>query len=363
MKKSILIALLIINSFSLFAELPEEVQDLEKIRWVFAGIGIPESPDFEFNVLEKLQIGFYLPPATKIYKYVEYTSLDTGRYDDFGKKIIKCGSADSFFEYQNKFFFDLTTGKHPEKYFAELISSKKLPPYSTRSLMEYFGVRALRADGKDVDIRDLSGTYKRDNAIIEVKVLDNKQYVGFAYISNTNDCLPESGIYYLTYDSNKKSFESDALFENNNHPDYLYNDAFQIKILNTDTYGQVLLLEGKNYNIPYIPMENYFSKKGAEIIITTLNSELFDLFESPGKSSKTAVKHTQKNYTYAKIEECAENFEEYNDQISKWVKVKLNSGEVGWVWGGNCTVFEYGNLALDSSVGKRYKYLFVDKRK
>ena len=31
--------------------------------------------------------------------------------------------------------------------------------------------------------------------------------------------------------------------------------------------------------------------------------------------------------------------------------------------GKNITVFEYGNLALDTSVGKRYKYLFVDKRK
>ena len=106
MKKSIFIALLIIKSFSLFAEIPEEVQDLEKILWINCGDDIVDVKEVAF-----LTVDFGLNDAIAYYKYNTYWTVKPHLEPDEQGNI--CGKFEVAAEVKKGYYMTANRLKNP----------------------------------------------------------------------------------------------------------------------------------------------------------------------------------------------------------------------------------------------------------
>lgn len=365
MKKIILIALLIINSFSMFAELPKEIQNLEKIRWVFCGIGEAEGPGPGFDKSERLELRFNLPSATKLYKYVQKMEYKFNPQDALYAVSYYSGYSDVIFEYKNSYLFDNFYFKFSDKEIDERISEFNIKSFSLKRLESYFGAAIIREDGKPTDYRNLEGAYRAGKEMIQIKKLPDNQYDGYVYVSDINDEIFSGGGHYLKYDKKSNSFVSDGAFKNEKQ-DYTFYDDFKIKILTNKDKSKILLLDTPVVTLPYVPMEDYFVPNECKVHIDTLrvNGKNYDtvFYSEPSESSKIAFILSKDHYSYyLPIIDTVEELTLMDGVISKWVKIRNKDGQEGWIWGGKCYIRDDYNSDLSKSVSQRYKHLKVNK--
>lgn len=358
MKKSIFIALLIIKSFSLFAEIPEEVQDLEKILWINCGDDIVDVKEVAF-----LTVDFGLNDAIAYYKYNTYWTVKPHLEPDEQGNI--CGKFEVAAEVKKGYYMTANRLKNP----VSVLSTRYyglVEPFAGYDIQREF----VRSDGNPFNPEYIEGDYLKDENkkhTVRIRKINGLNYDGIVSISEHTGIFREEGRHLFRYDSSKNSLISDGTICNSVELENGSNDLFELHILKNTKKDKLLLLDTPYYTRPFIPMEDLFVVGAKNIHIEAWDSQgptSVYFYEGPSQKSKFLFYYYEpKKVTRVDIIDVKNEYEEIEGTISKWIKIRLPDGREGWVWGRDCRIPWWNRQVsgFDKRITQRYKYLNIIK--
>lgn len=335
----------------------EHIKDIEKIRWINCG-----EDNFDLPLADAITFSFKVLPSEKYFKIFD---LKKNQYNTIGEGeeyTLTEGTYYIYYEFKNNYFVTNLSDsyytyllKQKDSYFIN-INGYNLGSFNFDNEDEY-----LREDGNKFSANDLSTKYIKLNdkdlyTIIE-PFENTDLYIGTVSITDNNQTIKERGNHFIYYEQENSSFYPDSMFAKKGYNFEKYgNDSFVIKVIKYDEDVKLLLLDTPILTRPYVPMEDFFTTDTAKVIITKpyeqRNDSIYCYNDSDFDSEVIKELPGNKRY-YVTIIDAKEKLEEFNNEISKWVKVKFDDGFECWVWGRDIILFN-STSNYDLQKVKRY---------
>lgn len=335
----------------------EQIKDIEKIRWINCG-----EDNFDLPLADALTFSFKILPSERYFKIFD---LEKNQYKTPGegeKYALLEGTYYLYYEFKNNYFVT----NFSDSYYTYLLKQKdsyfiSKNGYNLGSFHFDNGNEYLREDGEKFSANDLCTKYTKLNdeelySIIE-PFENTDLYIGTVSVTDNNQTIQERGNHFIYYNQEKSSFYSDAMFAEKGY-DFgkCGNDSFVIKVMKYDEDVKLLLLDTPAITRPYVPMEDFFTIDTGRVIVTKpyeqRNASICCYNDSDFDSEVIKELPGNKRY-YVTIIDAKENLEEFNNEISKWVKVKFDDGFECWIWGRDIILFD-STSNYDLQKVKRY---------
>lgn len=363
-KKLLFSLLFVFHCYSAFSFSLNEIKDIEKIRWINCGDGFYDLP-----LTDKIEILFTIYPAKNYYKIFDLKEKKIDVIGEGEQKTIRTGTYYLLYEFKDSFYVTNLRKSHYDFFLTQgesFFSNNRAFLYSIIKLNDPNSY--LRIDNKNFSYNELcTKYYKKNNKNLYtiVECYDTNNYVATISITDNNQTIKEQGTHFLTYDSENNTFYSDALFCKKDYKfNNIANDNFLIKILKYDANEKLLLLESSEYTRPYVPVEDFFTKKTSKVILSkSVNekAEIIKIYNKPSFDSEIKKTYEGNKRLFVNVISSNKFMEEHNNKISKWVQIQVEDGVEGWVWGRDLSLFEENNNYDYEKVQRYTKYNTIKK--
>lgn len=321
MKKKIVICLLAVMVIYAYSQGKEgtiafeDIHYFEKIRW---------TEYYPAASITVFSIQFSYPQAEKYYKFKLY-------YRD-QYRILFCllgRKGDSFFD-----FYKPNSIHSP--YYIPILGIGKI----TENLEK-------EAEGNDSD--SISGVYRVLNEKKSIKTLEIERMNNISeYIGYVNMNYNEDGMHFIRYSEEEGVFYSDATYgeecdesmlpvfhvDRNKFMNKTFgvtaynNDDFKLVIKSYGNCNEKMILKTAQYELECNP-EELLIKPGTACVTYGEKIVLYEkpVVEEVGKREFDEVAFD--------VLERQTKWEEIDGEMSMWYRIRLETGEEGWVWGRN----------------------------
>lgn len=350
MKKGFIFIICIVSLFNIYAYKNDSLSQLEKIRWVCCW-----EDDPEFYGIEKMNFIFTIPTAKKYYKFLLPTKHSIHIPGEGGFEKITIAHYVIGYEIRDG-YFNANLGKEfDDEKIEKMIKTHNISKLGRLRLPIQKDYVVISNEKSSFDLNDLTGIYlSPENKVIYVNEISYSKDMINVFISEGDGITDVFGSHFLTFDG-KNTLQSDKTISVKYGEFYNSRDDFTINIEKLE--NKEIYLETKKLKLCYVPMEEYFTDKTEFVALR--NKSTFDtikdvcIYKESSKNSQIIKTIPEGKSAFAKILQ-TKDYEEIDNEISKWVKVKLDKEDVtGWVWGMSIEI-PYMNSAIDREKRKLY---------
>ena len=355
-KKLIASIFFVFLTLKIFSYSFEEIKDIDKIRWIDCG-----EDNFDLPLTDMLTFSFKIYPALRYYKIFDLKNTEYRTLGEGEEYTVTEGTFYLYYEYKPNYFVTNFT-----EYYYNYLLQRKESYFTTKkgyklSIFELDDTDVyVREDNKPFSVDDLCKKYLKTSdkdLYTIIAQYETNDYAGTVSVTDKNHTIKERGDHFIVYSPNDSTFYSDSFFYNKGYEfKNTGNDCFSIKVLKYNDNEKLLLLDTPKYTRPYVPMEDFFTPDTSGVCIEKPYAERNEkilFYTRPDFNSEVIKSFEGKETLYGKVIESKDKFEEYKGKMSKWVKVRLNDGLEGWVWGRDVNLYDWSS-GYDYEKVKRY---------